>query len=77
MDGRTVFEDVISNSDKEVKNFILTELSKFLVGNEYREAIYGFIGYEDSQIKVLKGVTYFLSRTLCVLGHVRMRVWAI
>ena len=52
IDGATNFEAEIMVSDETVKNFIITELEKFLLsGDSYKEAMYGFLGYDDQKTR--------------------------
>ena len=52
IDGATNFEKEILNSKIEVKNFIITEFAKFKTNKDiYKEAMYGFLGYDDSKTR--------------------------
>ncbi|MBA2405089.1 MAG: hypothetical protein H0V66_09995, partial [Bdellovibrionales bacterium] len=72
MDGCTVFEQTVLNSEENVKAFIVAELSKFLSASEYREAMYGFVGYDDPKTKEarLDRIFAILNR-ICTLSSVR------
>ena len=53
IDGAIKFEDEISNSKIQVKTFITTEFAKFLSNKDvYKEAMYGFLGYDDSKTRL-------------------------
>ena len=48
----TKIETEIINSDETVKKFIIKELKKILAGrDEYKEALYGFLGYDDADMR--------------------------
>lgn len=52
IDGSTNFESEIANSDETPKRFILDEFKKILANRDaYREAMYGFLAYDDSSTK--------------------------
>lgn len=52
IDGSTKFEQEIGKSDKTAKQFILDEFKKILASrDEYREAMYGFLAYDDSSTR--------------------------
>ena len=49
IDGATKFESEILTADAEVKKFIIIEFEKFLAGrDEYQEAMYGYLNYDDA-----------------------------
>lgn len=47
LDGCTKFEDAVTGAEDEVKTFIVDELKKFTVEADFREAMYGFMAYDD------------------------------
>lgn len=51
IDGHQEFEQTILKSEDQVRDFIITEFSKFFKGSEYREAMYGFLGYDNPETK--------------------------
>lgn len=52
IDGSTKFEQEISHSDEVAKIFILDEFKKVLANSDdYREAMYGFLAYDDSSTR--------------------------
>ncbi|MFP5458219.1 MAG: hypothetical protein ACLGG7_05750 [Bacteriovoracia bacterium] len=50
-DGCSSVETEILSTETDVKVFILQELREWLLGNDFREAIYGYLGYDDSRIR--------------------------
>jgi hypothetical protein len=52
IDGATNFEQEIMSGGQETKKFIVAEFKKILKNqDEYREAMYGFLGYDDTQTR--------------------------
>ena len=51
IDGAIHFEDKINNADKDTKLFIKSEFQKFINNEQYKEAMYGFLGYDDKETK--------------------------
>ena len=52
IDGVTKIETEIMNSVETVKKFIIQELKKILDSkDEYKEAMYGFLGYDDADTR--------------------------
>lgn len=52
IDGATKFEQEIQGADASAKKFIVEEFEKILKKkDDYREAMYGFLGYDDATTK--------------------------
>lgn len=51
IDGATHFEESITKADKETRLFIKSELQNFIDHEEYREAMLGFLGYDDRETR--------------------------
>ena len=51
IDGAIHFEEKINNADQDTKSFIKIEFQKFLNNEQYKEAMYGFLGYDDKETK--------------------------
>lgn len=49
IDGATNLEKMITNSEQNTKSFKVKEFKEMIAHrNEYREAMYGFLGYDDA-----------------------------
>lgn len=51
VDGAIHFEEKIKNANIETRSFLKSEFQKFLDKEEYREAMSGFLGYDDRETK--------------------------
>ena len=51
LDGAIHFEEKIKNANTETKSFIKSEFQKFLDKDEYKEAMSGFLVYDDKETK--------------------------
>jgi hypothetical protein len=51
IDGAIHFEESITKADKETRLFIKGEFQKFIDNEEYKEAMMGFLGYDDKETK--------------------------
>jgi hypothetical protein len=67
VDGAINFEKKISDADIEIKKYIIMEFKKMLTRkDDYQEAMYGFLGYDDNETREfrLKRIFEILNR-LC------------